>query len=43
MEIKVVLFAGAREAAGKAELTLECSTPSSGEALLAAVLRAEPK
>ena len=43
IEIKVMLFAGAREAAGKAELTLQCSAASSGEALLAALLKAEPK
>lgn len=43
IEIKVMLFAGAREAAGKAEIVLECSSPTTGESLLAAVLKAEPK
>ena len=43
VELNVILFAAAREAAGKSELILVCSNPSSGEALLAALVRSEPK
>jgi hypothetical protein len=42
VELKVMLFAAAREAAGKAEFVLTCSTPTTGGELLSVLITAEP-